>query len=161
MNDTVVKLHGEGVLAFERAFDPVVVQASFDAVADPDPGRQRVETGPRPFSHETHATFDRRAVSGIRVHRGFQDFGSVDTYEFQLQCLEDEDEVAAALNAAAGSSRGLSAAAAELLSLGADEAYKIVNALIGDTDAPADAELLRRAAASGGHEGLEALLDEL
>ena len=28
-----------------------------------------------------------RSVSGVRVHRGFQDWGSVDTYEFQLNCL--------------------------------------------------------------------------
>ena len=25
-----------------------------------------------------------RSMSGVRVHRGFQDFGSVDTYEFQV-----------------------------------------------------------------------------
>lgn len=28
-----------------------------------------------------------RQVSGVKVHRGFQDWGDVDTYEFQLLCL--------------------------------------------------------------------------
>ena len=28
-----------------------------------------------------------RAVTGVRVHRGFRDWGDVDTYEFQLLCL--------------------------------------------------------------------------
>jgi len=28
-----------------------------------------------------------QVVTGVRVHRGFQDWGSKDTYEFQLQCM--------------------------------------------------------------------------
>ena len=32
-----------------------------------------------------------RAVGGLRVHRGYQDFGSYDTYEFQLQCLPERE----------------------------------------------------------------------
>ena len=35
--------------------------------------------------------FDVAAGGGLRVHRGYQDFGSYDTYEFQLQCLPERE----------------------------------------------------------------------
>ena len=74
-----------------------------------------------------------RSVSGIRVHRGFQDWGSVDTYEFQLQCLEDEAEA----GARRAQPRGLGGVAtlsdlSELLAMGADEAYQLVSSLLNE-----------------------------
>ena len=72
-----------------------------------------------------------RSVSGIRVHRGFQDFGSVDTYEFQLQCLEDEETLESRAARAAASAGGATTLS-ELLSMGADEAWQLVNSLLAE-----------------------------
>ena len=70
-----------------------------------------------------------RSVSGIRVHRGFQDFGSIDTYEFQLQCLEDDEPAVprGGVDAAVGKTT-----LSELLSMGADEAWNLVNSLLAE-----------------------------
>ena len=46
---------------------------------------------PPPFLHSVHSSALRcssQAVAGLRVHRGFQDWGDVDTYEFQLYCAD-------------------------------------------------------------------------
>ena len=81
------------------------------------------------------ACSNRRAVTGVRVHRGFQDWGSIDTYEFQLQCnhLEEEADVNQ-LGTAAAARTGLttdSSSLAELLisTLGADEALHYVQSM--------------------------------
>lgn len=98
-----------------------------------------------------------RSVSGVRVHRGYQDFGSIDTYEFQLQCLEDDDGAGLGKAARGGSASVDGDAGAstlsELLSMGAGEAWELVHSLLAEPPtaghAAFDASQQRPRSASG------------
>lgn len=79
-------------------------------------------------------------MTGVRVHRGFQDWGSVDTYEFQLQCNHlDDVSLQATANQAAkmgGAGEGSSGLADYLIAtMGADEALRYVQSMFGETSA--------------------------
>ena len=66
-------------------------------------------------------------VTGVRVHRGFQDWGSLDTYEFQLKCHDLETiEQMRMENAAAGFGLSLS----DILAMG-DDAWNLLSSYIG------------------------------
>jgi hypothetical protein len=65
------------------------------------------------------------SVVGVRVHRGFIDWGSVDTYEFQLNCKDREE-----LDEQHASRGGSLEALAELLSMGAEETWQRVTSLV-------------------------------
>jgi hypothetical protein len=74
---------------------------------------------------ETRSATCRResTVVGVRVHRGFQDWGSIDTYEFQLKCAEDDDLVEDQRPGAMHRLNDL------LASLGAEEAWELLSSL--------------------------------
>ena len=76
-----------------------------------------------------------RDVGGIRVHRGFQDWGSIDTYEFQLMCLDEADEAhpqheprqqQQQQQLHGGDSAGATTLA-ELMAMGATDAWQLVS----------------------------------
>ena len=78
-----------------------------------------------------------------RASGGFQDWGSIDTYEFQLQCLGDDADVDAshgdsAARLAQGASGGaLPGSLSDLLSFGAegaDAAWQMVHKLVSTED---------------------------
>ena len=81
-----------------------------------------------------------RDVGGIRVHRGFQDWGSIDTYEFQLMCLDEADEAhpqheprqqQQQQQLHGGDSAGATTLA-ELMAMGATDAWQLVSSLLAE-----------------------------
>ena len=76
-----------------------------------------------------------RAVTGVRVHRGFQDWGSVDTYEFQLRCDEDDDASGGGADEASTTQR-----LADLLVMGGEEMWQMVASLMPEPDPTVDTE---------------------
>ena len=64
-------------------------------------------------------------VIGVRVHRGFQDWGSIDTYEFQLKCEDTES-----LEERRQQGVVATALADLLATLGGDEAWQAVSATL-------------------------------
>jgi len=65
-------------------------------------------------------------VVGVRVHRGFQDWGDVDTYEFQLKCEADGQTEESRMQR---SSLSASSISEMLSSLGSDEAWQLLSSL--------------------------------
>ena len=63
-------------------------------------------------------------VTGVQVHRGFQDFGSIDTYEFQLKC-----EDITSIEQRAQQSSVTSAISDLLAAMGGEEAWQALTSM--------------------------------
>jgi hypothetical protein len=108
---------------------------------------------------ETRSATCRResTVVGVRVHRGFQDWGSVDTYEFQLKCAEDDDLVADLSDQRPGALHRLNDL---LASLGVEEAWELLSSLGLGSSSLVDTSDGFKIAAARNVAGREAAQDE-
>ena len=82
-----------------------------------------------------------RSVTGVRVHRGFQDWGSIDTYEFQLQCNDLEEDAPVDAAAKLGQASDSSLANILISTLGAEEALQYVQSIFFRDDPPAPLDM--------------------
>ena len=71
-------------------------------------------------------------VTGVRVHRGYQNWGSLDTYEFQLRCADRPTLEQERVAAEAQSRFGISLS--ELLAMPRDSAWLLLSSLVGSAE---------------------------